>query len=527
MKNLKYISAIILLFTVLWSCDKQDIDVDALTDFAPGVVSISPSDGGKVVQGDFNLNIVFADGTNSPLSSGTLTLTDEGGNQLVSISETLTGVRDSLYVEGSSFNAATLALGVYNMTFTATDAGGQTTSQNTTFEISSLPFAANHDVMFISGTFNGWAPTPLTLVADHTWQALEVEMDGGEWKLRNTDDWSDEAWGDPDCDNTMQDGSGFNPGVTCDITGTVNVTFNDQTLQYTVAPSVIFEQNVESLYLLGSFNDFQGNVDSKFIQTADNIWEIAEFELNPGDLFKFSEGPNFEGTNYGDDEGDGIAEEFGATISFAEPEGNAFYKITFNDQTLEYDFEFVRFPSIGIIGDATPTGWASDTDLTDFGDGTFRIVIPLVGGAAVKFRANDAWATNWGGDVFPTGTATLGGDNIAVPESGTYLIVFNPSTGEVSFTKTLIEIIGDATPGGWAEGTDMVEDPANPGVFTLTLALEALNAKFRIDGSWDFNWGSAAFPTGTGNPGGDNIPVGTAGTYDITFNVFTGEYSFQ
>ena len=527
MKNLKYISAIILLFTVLWSCDKQDIDVDALTDFAPGVVSISPTDGGKVVQGDFNLNIVFADGTNSPLSSGTLTLTDEGGNQLVSISETLTGVRDSLYVEGSSFNAATLALGVYNMTFTATDAGGQTTSQNTTFEISSLPFAANHDVMFISGTFNGWAPTPLTLVADHTWQALEVEMDGGEWKLRNTDDWSDEAWGDPDCDNTMQDGSGFNPGVTCDITGTVNVTFNDQTLQYTVAPSVIFEQNVESLYLLGSFNDFQGNVDSKFIQTADNIWEIAEFELNPGDLFKFSEGPNFEGTNYGDDEGDGIAEEFGATISFAEPDGNAFYKITFNDQTLEYDFEFVRFPSIGIIGDATPTGWASDTDLTDFGDGTFRIVIPLVGGAAVKFRANDAWATNWGGDVFPTGTATLGGDNIAVPESGTYLIVFNPSTGEVSFTKTLIEIIGDATPGGWAEGTDMVEDTANPGVFTLTLALEALNAKFRIDGSWDFNWGSAAFPTGTGNPGGDNIPVGTAGTYDITFNVFTGEYSFQ
>ena len=242
---------------------------------------------------------------------------------------------------------------------------------------------------------------------------------------------------------------------------------------------------------------------------------------------KFSEGPNFEGVSYGDNEGDGIAEEFGATINFNEPEGTAFYKVTFNDQTLEYDFEFTRFPSIGIIGDATPTGWASDTDLIDFNDGTFRIVIPLTGGAAVKFRANDEWATNWGGDVFPTGTATLGGDNISVTESGTYLVVFNPTTGEVSFTKTLIEIIGDATAGGWAEGTDMTEDPANPGIFTITLALDALNAKFRIDGSWDFNWGTAAFPTGTGTLAGDNIPVSTAGTYDITFNVYTGEYSFQ
>ena len=28
MKNLKYISSLFLLLTVLWACDKQDIDVD-------------------------------------------------------------------------------------------------------------------------------------------------------------------------------------------------------------------------------------------------------------------------------------------------------------------------------------------------------------------------------------------------------------------------------------------------------------------------------------------------------------------
>ena len=50
-------------------------------------------------------------------------------------------------------------------------------------------------------------------------------------------------------------------------------------------------------------------------------------------------------------------------------------------------------------------------------------------------------------------------------------------------------------------------------------------AKFRADDDWAANWGSADFPMGVGVQDGDNIPV-AAGSYNVTFNTRTGEYSF-
>jgi hypothetical protein len=49
--------------------------------------------------------------------------------------------------------------------------------------------------------------------------------------------------------------------------------------------------------------------------------------------------------------------------------------------------------------------------------------------------------------------------------------------------------------------------------------------KFRQDADWAVNWGDAAFPSGTGIQGGSNIPV-PAGTYDFSFDITTGDYSF-
>jgi len=50
--------------------------------------------------------------------------------------------------------------------------------------------------------------------------------------------------------------------------------------------------------------------------------------------------------------------------------------------------------------------------------------------------------------------------------------------------------------------------------------------KFRQDASWNMNWGSGAFPSGTAVQNGNNIPV-PAGTYTISFNSSTGAYNFQ
>jgi hypothetical protein len=63
-------------------------------------------------------------------------------------------------------------------------------------------------------------------------------------------------------------------------------------------------------------------------------------------------------------------------------------------------------------------------------------------------------------------------------------------------------------------------------MFTLTRDwFEDAESKFRENMDWSANWGSADFPTGTGEDNGANIPV-TAGTYDVTFDYSTKAYTF-
>jgi hypothetical protein len=86
-----------------------------------------------------------------------------------------------------------------------------------------------------------------------------------------------------------------------------------------------------------------------------------------------------------------------------------------------------------------------------------------------------------------------------------------------------IGIIGDFT--SW--GSDVVMNTSDNTVYTLNnqTFLISGGVKFRQDAGWATNWGSSSFPSGTGTQGGNNIPV-PAGTYNITFNRATGDYSF-
>lgn len=94
-----------------------------------------------------------------------------------------------------------------------------------------------------------------------------------------------------------------------------------------------------------------------------------------------------------------------------------------------------------------------------------------------------------------------------------------------------VGIIGSATPGGWSTDTDMrLVDPtgADRSTWTVTLRLTGgQHVKFRAMDSWDTNWGSNTFPTGTGIQNGPDIPIPATGYYRVTFNDETGAYSFN
>ena len=86
--------------------------------------------------------------------------------------------------------------------------------------------------------------------------------------------------------------------------------------------------------------------------------------------------------------------------------------------------------TIGIIGDATPGGWDSDTDMTQ---STFDSHIWYINGVSLndgemKFRAENDWATNWGNNTADSGFGTQDGPNIPI-EAGTYDIWLNDLDG--------------------------------------------------------------------------------------------------
>ena len=211
-----------------------------------------------------------------------------------------------------------------------------------------------------------------------------------------------------------------------------------------------------------------------------------------------------------------------------------YYKVTFNDNTGEYSFTSLSAPefgTIGVIGDATPGGWDSDTDLTQDEDDPhlWTGTITLTDGN-IKFRADDDWATNWGSTTFPSGYGIGGGADIPAT-AGTYFVWFHDVTGEYALMPdgaeafASIGVIGTAQAGGWDSDTDMIQNPANPFKWSKLITISEGLAKFRANDGWDDNWGGTTFPGGTGTPGGPDIPT-MEGTYFVTFHTGTGEYYF-
>ncbi len=112
-----------------------------------------------------------------------------------------------------------------------------------------------------------------------------------------------------------------------------------------------------------------------------------------------------------------------------------YYTLTINIDEMTHSFTpfdasaATTYNTIGVIGDATPGGWDADQDMTK---STFDAHIWYVSGielgdGEMKFRANDAWDVNWGGDTAMSGVSSLNGPNIPVT-AGTYDVWFNDIT---------------------------------------------------------------------------------------------------
>lgn len=191
---------------------------------------------------------------------------------------------------------------------------------------------------------------------------------------------------------------------------------------------------------------------------------------------------------------------------------------------------YSQFATVGIIGSATDAGWDASTPMDQDAENPniWTIQITLMDGAA-KFRADNSWDVNWGSTQFPIGTGETNGPDIPII-GGNYFVTFNSETGEYFFDyqDSNFGIIGDAIPlSNWARDIFMFQDADNENLYYITLDLLPNKVKFRADSNWDTNWGGTDFPSGVATLNGPDIQIPNAGTFFITFNRETLEYTFE
>jgi starch-binding outer membrane protein SusE/F len=371
-----------------------------------------------------------------------------------------------------------------------------------------------------TATPNGWdSDTDMVQSQDsaHLW-SLTITLTQGLAKFRQDNDWA-VNWGATD----FPTGVGTQGGADIPVaaTGEYNITFNSITGAYDFGYR-------SDIGIIGNATPGGWDNDTDLYRDAgdtNKYFRVMNFTVGAAKFRKDNAWTvNWGALGFPQD----TAVQGGPDIPIAVA---GKYRVDFDKSTGIYLFtEVVEFVSIGIIGSATPGGWDTDTDLTkdasnpDLWKGTFD----LVDGKA-KFRANDAWAINWGDSIFPISIATLGGPDIPVT-AGRYLVSLNVKTGEYKFLLigdyTFMSIIGDATPGGWDNDTYMTQDPNDESIWKVRLVLTDGDALFRADTSWASSWGAGDFPSGVATLFGANIPI-SAGEYKVTFNSTTGEYNFE
>lgn len=186
--------------------------------------------------------------------------------------------------------------------------------------------------------------------------------------------------------------------------GTWIVTLDMNNLTYTVGKPV--------LYMAGDANGWATN---DYLAGEDGVHFTGFMYLNQNG-FKFCTQPEWKGTNYG---ANFDTAPDAANITMTEAAG--YYKVDVDLDSKSY--ALTPITTIGIIGSASPNGWDSDVDMTYVPYnaetkelGYWEIKDVTLTSGEIKFRANDDWAINWGGD---TNALTQGGDNISV-DAGTY-----------------------------------------------------------------------------------------------------------
>ena len=312
---------------------------------------------------------------------------------------------------------------------------GETTGKITTSPTPAIDEKGYYMLGEVNG--NNWDqkhPVWMTKVSDGVYQLkVTTEKDknyfkfyegskwdeSGNWDVINTGVMGCEKDGSEDASGTIYyTGDSWGTPQTMVIAGkgTWIVTLDMNNLSYSVGKPI--------LYMAGDANGWN-QID--ILNSDDGVHFTGYMYLNQNG-FKFCTQPNWDGTNYG---GAFFGQE-SDNIMMTQEAG--FYQVDVDLSAKTYTLSPFN---IGIIGNATPSGWASDTDMKyNPTERCWEIKGVELSDGEMKFRANDDWALSWGGEL--DNLTTQNGPNIAVT-AGTYdiklYIDWEGNTAKCEFIK--------------------------------------------------------------------------------------------
>lgn len=199
-----------------------------------------------------------------------------------------------------------------------------------------------------------------------------------------------------------------------------------------------------SLYVPG---DYQGwdPPSAPLLNTAEGkpgMYEGYVYMPNSGlQYFKYTSSPDWDHINYGDG-GNGTLTTDGLAAGLSVPDGG-YYEVTanLNDQTWT-----ATKTTWGIIGDASPGGWTTDTQMSyDEVNQIWTVTLDMIHNGSFKFRANNEWVIDFGidadGNIQYADNPFFGYNpdlsNLTVPEDGNYTITLDLHiSGIYSFTMS-------------------------------------------------------------------------------------------
>lgn len=309
------------------------------------------------------------------------------------------------------------------------------------FTVKVLPFPSDfviEEAYYLVGTACDWDLSKAIKfshsdknVYDDPVFTLAVDIQGSEWwwKIVPASSFDAQSWdgllgveenGDESLEGMLVSEDPQAGNITEPNQYLLTINMLDGTYEFSVA--------IPYLYTPGNSNGWN-QTSSQMLFTDDYANYRGFVHLNGG--FKFTNAPDWNHTNYGWAADGELSTDPGA--GNLDAANDALYWVNVDVPGLTYNI--TEITSLGIIGDATPKGWDGQTNLTASADFlTWTGDFTLTGGKELKFRANDNWDINLGGDL---DDLSVGGPNIKIDADGTYTVTLNLAT--LPYTATIVK----------------------------------------------------------------------------------------